>query len=240
MKKVSLLLTCEHASRQIPASLRPIFLKQKRLLSSHRSWDAGALSIARTLSETLKAPLVKGRFSRLVVDLNRSVHHRGIFSEFTRKLPVVLRQNLLATIHTPFRAHTRQAIERSLAKKHYVCHLSIHSFTPVLSGGVRNCEVGILYDPRRPLERYLAQALKNAFAEKFPNIRLRMNYPYRGTSDGHTASLRKFLSDRQYAGIEIEFNQAWKASRKPAVQKEIAAAIQNSLEAFAEHEGIGS
>jgi hypothetical protein len=35
-----------------------------------------------------------------------------------------------------------------------------------------------------------------------------MNYPYRGTSDGFTAALRKRYAEDSYLGLEIEVNQA--------------------------------
>ena len=38
-------------------------------------------------------------------------------------------------------------------------------------------------------------------------LRVRMNYPYRGVSDGLTRALRRRHGDRDYAGIELELNQ---------------------------------
>jgi len=236
MKKVSLLLTCEHASNRVPRALETLFRQQKRsLLSSHRAWDPGALPIARTLAKSLKAPLLEGQFSRLVIDLNRSPQHRGVFSELTRRLPLVERKRLLETLHAPFHDKARRHIHRGLAQRRYLCHFSIHSFTPMLNGEVRNCEIGILYDPRRPHEKRLAIALKAALQRQLPEIRLRMNYPYRGTSDGHTSQLRRSFPDAQYAGIELEFNQAWRKARSPAVQKTIATAIRESLKTYLEY-----
>jgi len=38
-------------------------------------------------------------------------------------------------------------------------------------------------------------------------LRVRMNYPYSGTSDGFTTQLRKQLPAARYAALEIETNQ---------------------------------
>ena len=37
---------------------------------------------------------------------------------------------------------------------------------------------------------------------------MRRNYPYRGSSDGLTTTLRGLFADPDYLGIEIEVNQA--------------------------------
>ena len=44
-------------------------------------------------------------------------------------------------------------------------------------------------------------------ADNFPGIRIRYNYPYRGTADGMTSYLRKRFAARTYLGIVIELNQ---------------------------------
>ena len=87
-----------------------------------------------------------------------------------------------------------------------IVHLGIHSFTPVLNGKPRNTDIGILYDPARPLERKYAQVIKDEIKRLHPHMKVRFNYPYKGTSDGLTTSLRKKFGPH-YVGIEIEINQ---------------------------------
>ena len=57
------------------------------MLKSHRGWDPGSLTLAARLAETLGAPFHAQTVTRLLIDANRSLHHRGLFSEFTRTLP---------------------------------------------------------------------------------------------------------------------------------------------------------
>ncbi len=199
----ALLLSCEHARNSLPPELRRLFKGRQRLLDSHRGWDEGALEIARGLRPRLRAPLLEGRYSRLVIDLNRSSQHRGAFSEFTRKLPRAEKENLLEKIYHPFRQNALALVRG----KSHTLHLSVHSFVPVLNGKERNCEIGILYDPRRLSEKTAARRLKSSFKKHFPLFRVRMNYPYRGMCDGHTSALRLVFPEKQYTGIEIEFNQ---------------------------------
>ena len=82
-----LVLSCEHASNKVPARYAGMFEGEPTLLSSHRAFDIGAAELARRWSKITEAPLVQGRMSRLLVDLNRSRCHPALFSEFTRTLP---------------------------------------------------------------------------------------------------------------------------------------------------------
>ena len=87
-----------------------------------------------------------------------------------------------------------------------IIHLGIHSFTPELNGKVRNTDIGILYDPARPQERAYANVIKAEIKRLYPAMKVRFNYPYKGTSDGLTTTLRKKFGPG-YVGIEIEINQ---------------------------------
>ncbi len=201
---MNLLLTCEHARNLIPKEFSKLFKGKQKLLSSHRGWDAGALEIARGLKRKLKAPLLEGNYSRLVIDLNRSENHRKAFSEFTAHLPEDTKEKIISKIHRPF----RQKAEAIVSKQNTL-HISIHSFVPILDDKKRNCEIGILYDPKRLLEVEIAKQLKFYLKASALHPRIRLNYPYRGSSDGHTTKLRKMYSPKKYIGIELEFNQGW-------------------------------
>jgi predicted N-formylglutamate amidohydrolase len=127
-------------------------------------------------------------------------------------------------IHPP-----RKRSLSSPSATHSVFHLSIHTFTPSLNGEVRNCEIGILYDPKRKNEALFAKNLKQTLKNHFQGIRVRMNYPYKGISDGHTTHLRKIFDQKSYAGIELEINQAWHLGKKPNAINLIAKAINEAL-----------
>src|SRR5262245_54234884 len=67
-----IVITCEHASRRLPAGLAPRAPAERRVLGSHWGWDIGAWAVTRRLAASLRASAVGGAVSRLVVDLNRS------------------------------------------------------------------------------------------------------------------------------------------------------------------------
>ena len=202
-------LSCEHASHRIPAAYRHLFRAYPDLLISHRGWDPGALECATRLAKQLHMSLIKGTCNRLVVDLNRSLHHRQVFSEFTRPLPKTVRQAIIDSIYHPYREQLRQTIARRIAEHGFVLHLSLHSFSPVMKGSPRRADIGLLYDPRRKFEKAIAARLQLHLTALNPGLKIRRNYPYRGAADGATTQCRRDFSGRVYAGVEIEINQKY-------------------------------
>lgn len=205
--RVAVVVTCEHASRAVPAGLRGR-LRVGRELRSHRGFDPGARVLAGALAGRLDAPLVLGRVTRLVVDLNRSPHNPAVLSPATRTLGRAERAALLASWHGPHWDAVQAAIDEALATAEGVVHLAAHSFTPVLAGRRRDFDVGLLYDPARAVEAVLVSAWCAELARAAPWLRVRRNAPYRGAADGLTTALRRRLPAARYAGIEVEANQA--------------------------------
>ena len=203
------MLTCEHASYRLPAAFKKAVPAE--VLKTHRAYDIGALAVFRKLVKFAKPEFsCEGKFSRLFVDLNRTITNKSAFSEYYESLEAsdkTAAEKAKAQATTYWNEY-RAAIEKFVktnAKKEII-HLGIHSFTPELNGKVRNTDIGILYDPSRPKECELAQVIKAEIKRLHPEMKVRFNYPYKGTSDGLTTTLRKKIGPR-YAGLEIEINQ---------------------------------
>lgn len=201
------LITCEHGGCRVPGRFRRLFSAHRRLLATHRGYDPGALPLARRLAQRLKAPLVYSQVTRLLVDLNRSLGHRALFSEVTRALSERERSAVLARHYRPYREQVEKAIRAATGRGQKVFHLSVHTFTPVLDGLVRRADVGLLYDPGRRGEAALCRRWREGLQQADGELRIRANYPYRGTADGLTTYLRRRFSADRYLGIELEVNQ---------------------------------
>jgi predicted N-formylglutamate amidohydrolase len=125
---LGLVLTCEHASNQVPARYRHALAGAAGLLHTHRASDAGALELARRLARGTGAPLIAGRATRLLIDLNRSEDQAELWSPWSAALPEPERQRLLERLHRPFRAATRAAIDAQLhAQRHTKIGTQLHS-----------------------------------------------------------------------------------------------------------------
>lgn len=210
-----LILTCEHASNKLPAAFKSAVPAE--VLKTHRAYDIGALAVFRKLVKFAKPEFhCEGKYSRLFVDLNRTITNKSAFSDYYEALDkaTAAKTKAQATAYwQEYRAAIEKFVESAIKPKTRaaksepeIVHLGIHSFTPELNGKVRNTDIGILYDPSRPKECELAQVIKAEIKRLHPEMKVRFNYPYKGTSDGLTTTLRKKFGPR-YAGLEIEINQ---------------------------------
>lgn len=204
----TLFLTCEHGGNRIPPEYRALFRGAGDVLASHRGWDPGALDTAKHVARRLRRPLLFVTWSRLLVESNRTDTTPRVWSQYTTDLPLIEKDLILARYWRPHRERILADLRKLTAKQGRVVHVAVHSFTPVLNGEVRNADVGLLYDPRRPAEADFCARWRAALKDLDPQIRVRMNYPYAGTADGLSTWLRKRFADPTYAGIELEVNQA--------------------------------
>lgn len=200
---VPVLITAEHASCAVPEKWARLFAGHEAVLQSHRGWDPGTPELAAALCARLNAPLLSGKATRLLVDLNRSPGHRQYFSEFSRVLPQSAQAELVSRYWQPHWSAYREHIERAHSS---LVHLACHSFTPILDGKRRNAEIGLLYDPGRAGEQALARRIASAIGILQPALRIRMNYPYRGTANGMGQQHRRWFSETRLRTLELEIN----------------------------------
>lgn len=229
------LITCEHAGNRVPEAYRHLFSNSDEILKSHRGWDPGAIRTAEILAAELGAPLVEYSWTRLLIEPNRSAGHRKLFSEFTRKLPEYEKEMLIKQFYLPYRNRVETKLKSMILSGGKVVHISVHTFTPELNGMVRDADAGLLYDPAREKEKEFCRHLRKQLRVSNPGFRVRMNYPYLGSSDGFTTALRKKFAGSQYLGVELEINQKWLDPEKKQwteISHLFAASIRNVLSDF--------
>jgi predicted N-formylglutamate amidohydrolase len=223
------LVTCEHGGNRIPRRWASLFARRRAFLDSHRGWDPGALTLARSLAKALNAPLVAATSSRLLVDLNRSEHHRALFSSITRALPEAERQRILDDVYRPYRERVERFVDSAVARGRIV-HLSAHSFVAVRNGERRRTDVGLLYDPARRTEKAFCDAWIAALRAELPRFAVHRNAPYRGSADGLTTALRRRHAANDYIGVEIEVNQRLlKSGKFESVARSLAATFRRLI-----------
>jgi predicted N-formylglutamate amidohydrolase len=226
-----LLLTCEHGGNRIPKRYAPLFGKAQKELAGHRGSDLGALHLYRSL-QPLAQYSCASTTSRLLVELNRSLHHPQLFSAHSRALSQSARAELLDAYYHPYREQVERVISDWLDQQKELIHIAVHTFTPELYGEVRNADIGLLYDPSRAKERRFAARWAESLRQEASGIRVRMNYPYLGKSDGLPTALRKKFT-AGYSGIELEVNQCWATQgRMPAaLRRTLSISLQRTLSA---------
>ncbi len=223
-----LLITCEHGGNRVPPAYAELFREAGVVLRSHRGYDPGSLQLGRRLAKHFAAPWINSTVTRLLVELNRSLGHSELFSEFTRELPRPVKHEILARYYHPYRQRVEEAVENSLARGEALLHVSVHTFSPALNGQRRTAEIGLLYDPTRATEKLLCRQWCGDLRSRLPGFRVRRNYPYLGKADGLTTHLRRRFAQPHYAGIELEVNQALYQS-SPAEWRKVGSSIAESL-----------
>ncbi len=231
MAETALVISCEHAVNTVPPDFEELFAGQEGVLTTHRGYDQGALALAKTLANSSQAPCFAARISRLLIDHNRSPNNRSFWSEFSRDLSPEQKHQLLAGYYQPFRDLTSEWINQQVLKGKAVLHLSVHSFTPVCTGRIRDLDIGLLYDPNRGPERAFAKHWQRHLRAAKTELRVKMNRPYHGMSDCHQAIYRLRYPAETYWAIELEVNQALINPGKTwcTLQRLLMATLEQSL-----------
>lgn len=209
MANFGILLSCEHGGNEVPPAYQCLFAGHEEVLESHRGWDPGTLDLGKFLAEALGAPLIFSITSRLLIEMNRSLGHAQLFSEYSRPLSIEKKEQLIARYYLPYRKQVLQEIELYQLEGKPSLHFSLHSFTPLWQDLERRVDIGLLFDPARKLESTIAGQIKKQLQQFLPELRICNNEPYLGTDDGLTTYLRTLFPDARYAGLEIEVNQKW-------------------------------
>jgi len=197
----SIVIVCEHASSDIPASFNSLGVS-KEVRKSHAAWDPGALAVSIRLSEQLDAALIAGAVSRLVYDCNRPPDAPDAMPSKSEifdipgnaHLSQSERDSRVKTFYRPFQLAVRRLMERV----NDPILVTVHSFTPVYHGKKRSVEIGILHDK----DARFADAMLET-ANDHTNAIVRRNKPY-GPEDGVTHTLKEHGINGGYYNVMLE------------------------------------
>ncbi len=224
------LLSCEHAGNIVPEGYESLFEPTKDVLSTHKAWDIGALSIAQVISDRLALPLFYQEITRLLVEANRSLNSPQLFSDYTNALSKSQKERIIEQYWMPYRERTGQFISAEIEKGHQVVHLSIHTFTPLWEGKAREVEVGLLYDDELENEAEWCKEFEMELHRESEGLAIRHNEPYHGKADGFTTHLRAVYDPEVYLGIELEINQKYMGEQLEMVSRQLSEALLRQME----------
>ena len=205
---MKVIITCEHGGNQVPVEYREYFTNAANDLNSHRGIDYGAIDLFKSLAEKYADFSVSSQVTRLLVELNRSILHENLFSVYSQCLPDTVKDKILDTYYHPYRNSVSEKVLEYTDQGETVLHISVHTFTPVFNGEIRKNDVGLLFDPNKEMEIAFCNAWKESLDYLKPELIVKFNYPYTGTTDGLTKTLREVFTEK-YLGIELEINQKY-------------------------------
>jgi predicted N-formylglutamate amidohydrolase len=197
--------------------------------------DRAGKYAAERMSARLGAPLIVNEHPIDLIDVTRPLHHRQLFSKLTRTLAPNDRDKLIAEVYETYLQRVRATIDSMIRKNGFLIHLAVSSFNLKARGKIRRTDVGLLYDPSRDDERDLCLDWIDEMWERAPMLRVRRNYPRRGTTAGLTRSFRREFAAEEYQGMEVWLNRAW-ARRNVAMRDEALDGIADSLRVILETE----
>lgn len=229
-----LVIVCDHASNAVPPEIGGGSLGLPETeMSRHIAHDVGAAGVARALGRLLDSPVIEATFSRLVIDPNRGEDdptlvmrlYDGTIIPGNRHIDeaeIARRRDLH---YRPYHA----ALAGLLAARAGAVPVSIHSFTPRLSGrDPRPWHVGVLHGDDM---RLAAPMLARLAAE--PDIMPGDNEPYAGFFEGDTMYRHAIRAGRPYLLLEIRNDliadtagqKAWAARLAPMIAEVVAGAL---------------
>lgn len=196
-----LLFVCDHASNALPEEFGTLGLDPS-VFATHIAYDIGAANITCNLALAYNAPAILGRWSRLLIDLNRGSDDPTIVTQLSdgiivpanRSLSVEETARRISSFHLPYHAAIDCELDRIGAEAIIV---SIHSFTPRWKGKPRMWEVGVLYDRDTRISAPLMQALALA------GFIVGDNEPYSGALEGDTLYRHGTMRGLPHVLIEI-------------------------------------
>lgn len=236
MTKTTLLITVEHGGNKVPVDYDPLFAKFEALLQTHRGLDIGIWDLSETF-KNLSFPMVKlfrTDITRLLVDVNRSLWRRTLFSEVTKALSKAEKEMVLERYYFAYRNPIYTFVNSAMLSGQKIIHVALHSFTANLNGEVRNTDIGLLFNPQRKNEKQFCTRFKKEITVSPLKWRVRFNYPYRGKPDGLNAHFRNLYPDNKYLGIEFEVNQKY-ANLNRKFPKKICDYLSDSLDGTLNH-----
>ncbi|TWU25051.1 N-formylglutamate amidohydrolase [Novipirellula galeiformis] len=219
---------CQHAERLLPniTLAHPAFMPGH--LPAQLPGDEPARYVARRLAKLLCVPVIENVHSPELIDVTRSTRHRNVMSATVRRWPDEVRQRLIDEVHTAYRTRVQHAIEQQTRRSGYAIHVSVRSFALRSNGMLRRTDIGLLYDPSRDDEVDFCLDWMDEMYDVIPMVRVRRNYPRRGTTESLITAMRNYFPAERYIGVELLLNRAW-AKRRVSQRDRVIQGICDSL-----------
>ncbi len=205
---------------------------QKKILSTHYGWDKGAIDVAQIISKNLNAQLFEASYSRLLIDINRSLQAKKLWSSWSQSLPEEIKRKILKEVYHHFRDQVKTYVSQVLKKEKKIGVIAVHSFTPIWKEKNRRTDLGLLYDPANKGDENWAKSLKPELQKQLPNWKIHLNLPYRGHTDCFLNDLVEEFSNRKNLifSVFLEINQ--KKLVTSLQRKKIGKVLSQTLESF--------
>ncbi len=168
LPKTPIIVICDHAGEAFPEKLNYLGIS-KEDRKRHITYDIGTRWIGEYIGEKLSAITLVANYSRLVVDVNRSIDRKDCMPEVSFGTYIPKNQNLtkeerqarIDEIYMPYQQAIQTTVDSFLSNEVKPILISIHSFAPVIDGEKRPWEMGILWSDEHSISKDVIKNLKN-------------------------------------------------------------------------------
>jgi predicted N-formylglutamate amidohydrolase len=204
-------LICDHAGRLLPRALGTLGLSEDER-ARHIAWDIGALGVAQRLATALDAQLVWQRYSRLVIDCNRSLDAADSIATRSERTAIpgnvdvgpAAAEARATEIFRPYHDEIRGALDRRKEEGRATVLVAVHSFTPTYLDVARPWHVGVLYNRDARVAAPLLDLLRRE--GDLGDLMVGDNEPY-AVTDASDFSVNHHGERRGLPHVEIEIRQ---------------------------------
>lgn len=220
--------SCEHASNHFGTSEAQG--SDRRLLAQHWAYDLGAAKLTGALVDQTDGIGVLSKYSRLLLDPNRTLESDSLFVLNIENQVVQCNQGLTAAertyrikcLHKGYHDGLSKVLRENKADRNLGL-VSIHSFTPVWQNRRRAVEIGVLFDSNEETANMIVKHIQSRGYD------CRANEPYSGLTGELMYAATHHGQLNQIPYLEFEVRQDLLGSEE-AVSL-IAGVIHDALDA---------
>ena len=221
-----ILIIADHASNYLPKENNKLGLSNT-LLNQHIAFDIGVKELSLDLSNRLKCKVIQGKYSRLLIDLNRDLTDPTVIPEIVDRKIIpgnigLSKSELRLRIKKIYNKYHNE-IDRTIRNEKVKVILSIHSFNPIFKNKKRLLEFGILSNEDKNLSSIIIDQLR------LQKLNVGDNKPYKGNLIGDSMYRHGLRNKLPHALIEVRNDLLSNSSKIKRVSRLLHKTISKSL-----------
>jgi len=195
-----ILIIADHASNYVPKECNKLGLSNF-FLSQHIAFDIGVKELSLNLAKSLKCKIIQGKYSRLLIDLNRDLDDPTVIPEIVDRKIIpgnigLSKSEVRLRVKKIYNKYHNE-IDRTIKDEKVTAILSIHSFNPIFKNKKRLLEFGILSNEDKKLSNILIDQLR------LQKLNVGDNKPYKGDLIGDSMYRHGLKNNLPHVLIEV-------------------------------------
>ncbi len=225
-----ILIIADHASNYVSKENNKLGLPDS-FLNQHIAFDLGVKELSSDLSNRLKCKVIQGKYSRLLIDLNRDLTDPTVIPEIVDRKIIpgnigLSKSEVKLRVKKIYNKY-HQEIDRTIKNEQVKVILSLHSFNPIFKDKKRLLEFGILSNEDKTLSSIIIDQLR------LQKINVGDNKPYKGDLIGDSMYRHGLRNKLPHALIEVRNDLLSNTTKIKRVSRLLHKIIVKSLEKLA-------